>query len=123
MLVSKLTATERPSAIPGIRLEGKHLTIQQLIDQHKVVLYVLLADLPEVGGHHVTHLVKKLEHHGGVDILLGDSSQPDVGTLDVEEARAGDVGDRRAHLLPGVDDIDAEGVHSIPPTRPPPKVS
>lgn len=89
-------------------------TIEQLVDEHKVVLDVLLADLAKVGRHDVAHLVQELEHHGGVDILLGDGRQPDVGALDVEEAGAGDVGDRGAHLLPGVDYIHAEGVHGIP---------
>lgn len=41
----------------------------------------------------------------------------------MEETCAGDVGDRRAHLLPCVDDIDAEGVHGIAPTRAAPKTS
>lgn len=90
-------------------------TVQQLVDEHKVVLDVLLADLAKVGRHDVAHLVQELEHHGGVDILLGDGRQPDVGALDVEEAGAGDVGDRGAHLLPGVDHVDAEGVHGVPP--------
>lgn len=90
-------------------------TIEQLVDEHKVVLDVLLADLAKVGCHDVAHLIQELEHHGGVDILLGDGRQPDVGALDVEEAGAGDVGDRGAHLLPGVDHVDAEGVHGVPP--------
>lgn len=34
--------------------------------------------------------------------------------LDVEEAGAGDVGDRGANLLPRMDHIDPEGVHSVP---------
>lgn len=76
-----------------LRGKGSHHTIQKLVDQHKVVLDVLLADLAEICSHDVTHLVEELEDHGGVDILLGDGSQPDVGALDVEEAGAGDVGD------------------------------
>lgn len=90
-------------------------TIQQLIDEHKVVLDVLLADLAEVGGHDVTHFVKELKHHGGVDILLGDGCQPDVGALHVEEAGAGNIGYRRSNLLPGVDHVHAERIHSITP--------
>lgn len=90
-------------------------TIQQLIDQHKVVLDVLLADLAEIGSHDVAHLVEELKHHGGVDILFGDRCQPDVGALDVEEAGAGYVGDRGAHLLPSVDHVHSERVHCITP--------
>lgn len=70
------------------------LTIQQLVDEHEVVLYVLFADLSKIGSHHITHLVEELEDHGSVDILLSNSSQPDVGALDMEETGAGNVGDR-----------------------------
>ncbi len=40
--------------------------------------------------------------------------QPDVGPLDVEEGSPGDVGDRGPNLLPGVDNVDPEGVNGIP---------
>lgn len=90
-------------------------TIQQLVDEHKVVLDVLLADLAKVGRHDVTHLVEELEYHGGVDILLGDGRQPDVGALDMEEAGAGNVGHRGSNLLPGVNYVHAECVHCITP--------
>ena len=53
-------------------------TVKQLVDEHEVVLDVLLADLAEVGRHDVAHLVQELKHHGGVDVLLGDGRQPDV---------------------------------------------
>lgn len=90
-------------------------TVQQLVDQHKVVLDVLLADFAKVGRHDVAHLVQELKYHGGVDILLGDGRQPDVGALDVEEAGAGDVGHRGSHLLPGVNHVHAEGVDRVTP--------
>ena len=32
-------------------------TIENLVDEDKVVLDVLLSDLAEVGGHHIRHLV------------------------------------------------------------------
>ena len=56
------------------------------------------AHLAEVALHDLDHLQEELEHHGGVDVLLGDGRQPDVGALDVEEGGARDVGDRRADL-------------------------
>lgn len=89
------------------------LTVQQLVDEHKVVLDVLLADLAKVGRHDITHLVEKLEHHRCVDILLGDCCQPDVGTLDVEKTGAGDIGHGRSDLLPSMNHVHAEGVHCI----------
>lgn len=51
--------------------------------------------LAKVRHHHVTHLVEKLEHHGSVDVLLGDSCQPDVGAFDME------VGGVQAMLVTG----------------------
>lgn len=93
------------------------ITIQKLVDEDKVVLDVLLADLAEVGRHHIAHLVEELEHHGGVDILLGDGSQPDVGALDVEEAGACDVGDGRADLLASVDHVNPECINRVPPAK------
>ncbi len=90
-------------------------TIEQLVDKDEVILDIFLTDLAEVNRHDITHLVKELKHHGGVDILLGDSCQPDVGASDVEEAGPGEVGDRRADLLPGVDDIHPKRVYRISP--------
>ena len=91
------------------------VTVQQLVDEDKVVLDVLLADLPKVGSHDITHLVEELKHHGSIDVLLGDGGQPDVGALDVEKGGAGDVGDRGAHLLPGVDHVHTERIHRVTP--------
>lgn len=90
-------------------------TIEQLVDEHKVVLDVLLTDLAKVGCHDVAHFVQELEHHGGIDILLGDGCQPDIGALDMEEAGTGNVGDRGPNLLPGMNHVHAEGIHSISP--------
>ena len=69
-------------------------TIQDLVDEDEVVLDVVLGDFAKVVLHDLHHLVQELEHHGGVDILLGDGRHPDVGTLYVEETGAGDVGHR-----------------------------
>ncbi len=90
-------------------------TIQQLVDEHKVVLDILLADLAKISRHDVTHLVEELEHHGSIDILLGDCCQPDIGAFDMEEAGAGDVGHGRSNLLPGVNHVHAKRIHGIAP--------
>ena len=50
---------------------------QELVDQHEVVLHVLLRDLAEVGLHHVAHLQQELEHHRRVHVLLRHRSQPE----------------------------------------------
>lgn len=70
------------------------LTIQKLVDEHKVVFDVLFTDLSKIGSHHITHFVEELEDHRCINILLGDGSQPDIGTFDMEETGASDVGDR-----------------------------
>lgn len=115
--ISAQTRADKMSDKPGrdTSRAPRQPTVQQLVDEHKVVLDVLLADFAEVGGHDVAHLVEELEDHGGVDVLLGDGRQPDVGAFDMEEAGAGDVGHRGSHLLPGVNHVDAEGVDRVAP--------
>ena len=90
-----------------------HDLIQDLVDEYKVILDILLADLPEVILHDIDHLQEELEDHGGVDILLGDGSEPEVGSLDVKVRCSRNVRHRRPHLAPGVDNVDSECVHSI----------
>ena len=87
--------------------------IQDLVDEDKVVLDVLLADLAKVVLHDLDHLEEELKYHSGVDILLGDRGQPQVGPLDVEVGGAGNVGHGGPDLAPGVDNIHTEGIHSI----------
>lgn len=87
--------------------------VQQLVDEHEVVLDILLVDLAEVRLHHLREPDEELEHHGAVDVLLGDRGQPDVGSADVEERRARDVGDGRADLLARVYHVHAERVHRV----------
>lgn len=49
-------------------------TVQQLVDQHEVVLDVLFGDLSEVRLHDINDFQQKLENHGSVNILLRDGS-------------------------------------------------
>lgn len=108
------------------------LTVQQLVNQYKIVLDVLLGDLAEVRLHHFDDLQQELEHHRGVDILLRHSRQPDVRSLqqnfhqnslhfrpqqshlNVEETRPGDVRNRRPHLLTRMDHINPKSIHRVP---------
>jgi len=56
---------------------------------------------------------RRRRYHLSVDVLLGDGGQPDVGPLNVEKRRSGDVGDGGANLLTRVDDIHAKRIHSV----------
>ena len=47
-------------------------------------------------------------------VLFGDSRQPNVAPLNMEEGSASDVCDRRPDLLSGMDDVDSEGIDCIP---------
>ena len=87
--------------------------VEQLVDEDKVILDIFLANFSKVVLHNLYNLQKELKHHGGVDILLGDGGQPQVGPLDVEVGGPGDVGHRGPDLTPGVDHVHSEGVHSI----------
>lgn len=90
------------------------ITIEELVDEHKVVLDVLLGDLAKVGLHDVDDLEEELKDHGSVDILLGHCGEPYVGPLYVEERGPGDVGNRRPDLLPRVYHVNPEGVDGVP---------
>ena len=61
-----------------LRVPKVHNLVQKLINQDKVVLHILLRDLAKVVLHDLDNLEEELEDHGGVDILLGDSGQPEV---------------------------------------------
>lgn len=49
-------------------------TVQQLVDQHEVVLDVLFGNLSEVRLHDIDDFQQKLENHGSIYILLRDRS-------------------------------------------------
>ena len=83
--------------------------VQQLVDQDKVVLDVLLGNFAEVISHDFDDLVEELEYEGGVDILLGHGRDPNVDALHVKEARARDVRHRGTNLLTRVNDVNAKG--------------
>ena len=72
------------ASVRVLRIAEVNDLIKNLIDQDKVVLHVLLADLAEVVLHHLDKLQQELEHHGGVHVLLGHRRQPQVRSLDVE---------------------------------------
>jgi len=96
-----------------LRIPKVEYLVEQLVDEHKVVLDVLLVDLAEVRLHDLREPYEKLEYHGTVDVLLSDGGQPNVGPADVKERSARDVGDRRADLLARVYDVHAERVHGV----------
>lgn len=97
-----------------LRIAEVEYLVQQLVDEHKVVLHVLFADLAEVALHHLADLPEKLEHHRCVHILLGDRGDPDVRLLDVKERGTRNVGHRRSDLLSGMNDVHSKRVHRIP---------
>ena len=82
--------------------------VQQLVNQDKVVLDVLLGNFSEIISHDLDDLVEELEYEGGVDILLGHSRDPNVDALHVKEARARDVGHWGPNLLTRVNDVNAK---------------
>ena len=83
--------------------------VQQLVNQDKVVLDVLLGDFSEVVPHDLDDLVEELEDEGGVDVLLGNGRNPNVDALHVKEARTRDVGHWGPNLLARVNDVHAKG--------------
>lgn len=68
---------------------AKLLTIKQLVDQHEIVLDILLGYLAKIALHHVDDLQQELKHHRCVHILLCDGGKPDVCTLEVRRKKLG----------------------------------
>ena len=70
---------------------------EEISDENKSIVWFLVKqvrpgmDLSKVVLHNLNNFEEKLKDHGGVDILLGDGRQPEVGTLDVEEGGARNV--------------------------------
>ena len=87
--------------------------IEQLVDQHEIVLDILFANFTEIRLHDLDHLVQELEDHGRVDVLLGHGAQPDIRPFRVEETRSRDVNHGKTRLLTSMNDVDAKGIDSI----------
>lgn len=58
-----------------------YLTIQQFINEHKIVFDILLGYFSKIWMHHIDDFEKKFKHHGCINILLGDCRQPDISSL------------------------------------------
>ena len=97
--------------------EANTLTIQNLINQYKVVLHILLVQFPEVRLQYFHGFGQQFKHHGRVDVLLRHDGDPDIAPFDVEETGPGDVCHGGPHLLARVDHVDTEGIDSISPAK------
>ncbi len=87
------------------------LTIEKLIDEHKVVLYSLLCNLPKVRLQDLHHLVQKLEDQGCIYVLSGSCHDPDIGPPGMEVASPGNVGDWRADSMARMDHTHTECIN------------
>ena len=87
-------------------------TVQKLVDEYKVVLHTLLADLAKVRLQHLHHLVEELKDECGVHIGPGSGHDPHVALVGVEVACAGNVGHWGAHGVTSMDDTHTKCVHS-----------
>ena len=88
------------------------LTIQELIDEYKVVLDAVLCDGGEVGLENADHLVEKLKHQSSIDVLSGGGHNPDIVASRVEIACPGYIGDGRSHRVTSVDHVHTKCIHS-----------
>lgn len=89
-------------------------TVEQLVDEHEVVLNGLLVELAKVAPPQLDEAVEELEDQGGIGVALGDGDEVDVLVLDVAEGGAAEGEDGRPDL--GVrDDLDAEDVGETGP--------
>ena len=84
-------------------------TIQQLVNQHKIILYSLLIEFPKVPLPEQHQAVQKFEHQSGIGIAFGHRNQIDILVLDMAEGGRTERQNGRAHLRVR-DDLDAEDV-------------
>ena len=96
-----------------LRIAEIEYLVQQLVNQHKIVFHVLLADLAEVALHDLADLPEKLEYHRRIHVLLRHRGDPNVRLLDVKERGARNVGHRRPDLLSGMNDVHPERIDRI----------
>ena len=93
------------------------LTIQEFINENKVVLDAVLCDGGEVRLQNADHLVEKLKHQSGIDILSSGCHNPDIVASRVEVAGPGYVGDGRSHRVTSVDHVHTKRIHSRTPVH------
>lgn len=98
----------------SVRTDTRQRTIQQLIDEHKVVLDGLLVKLAKVPLSQLDQPVEELKDQRGIGVALGDGHQVDVFVLDMAKGRASERQDGRPDLGVG-DDLDAEDVGEARP--------
>ena len=88
-------------------------TIQEFINQDKVVLNSFFSDFSKIRYHNLYCAIQELKHHGSIYILPCHSSKPHISLPYMKKACSGNVCDRRANLTSSVDDIHTEGIHCI----------
>ena len=98
----------RRQKIPLWEKEGKH-TIQQLIDQHEILLHGLLIKLAKIRPPQRDQLPEDLKHQRGIGIALRHRDEVYILVFDVAEGRGAQGQDRGPHGGVG-DDLDAEDV-------------
>ena len=84
-------------------------TIEQLVNQDKVVLDGLLVELGKVGATQLDQAVEELKDQSGIGVAFCDSDNEDVLMLDMAEGGGTESQDRRADQRVG-DDLDAEDI-------------
>lgn len=89
------------------------LTIQQLIDKHKIILDIFFRQLAKVRLHHIHNFEQELKHHRSIDVLPGHGSYPHIAALGVEEACPGDVRDGRTNHASGMDNVYTKCINAV----------
>ena len=69
-------------------LAALKLTVQQLVNEDKVILYCLFVKLDKIPLAELYQPVEKLEDEGGIGVALGDGHEVDVLMFDMTECRA-----------------------------------
>jgi hypothetical protein len=73
-------------------------TVEQFVDEHKVILNIFLVQFAKIRLHCVRESIEKLEYHCRVDILSTDSANPYIAAFDVKKRCTRHIRHRCANL-------------------------
>ena len=73
-------------------------TIQNFVNQHKIVFDVFFIKLSKIRLHRVSKTIKKLKDHCGTYVMSRNTTNPHISTFYVKERRPSKIYDRTPNL-------------------------
>lgn len=92
---------------------GHRLTVEQFVNQHKVILHRFFVEFAKIRFTNGNKFVEEFKDEGSVHILFGRGRYEKVFMTNVEEGDVGVGGDGRANVRIG-HDLNAKDIGSLP---------